>query len=345
MEPESYSLSSNEFPERVMTTMKNVYRSEMFADVTLISEDLREVRGHKLVLASGSKVLSRILSRPEMGQHQQVLYLRGILHDDLMSILQFIYLGEVTVAQERLASILQAAEDLKVYQLCGIQNNVKSRKVKDTVQNKSKDIVISSPKPLSSTLVKVGSSTPVKSFTLPQTSQLNVSKMITEDAAEELNEVSFDDGEDASAMDLKFNSEQDESVHGEDIKPDFSFSDDKSTIQCNQCEAVFGSKGAFNVHFKSKHLNIKHPCPQCNYMANNKGDLKRHVQNIHEGKKFPCPHCDHKSSCSSNLSKHIKIHEGLQYNCDLCDAKLSSKSNWKRHMAMVHKGEQINESI
>jgi len=212
-EPESYSLSSNEFHERMVSTMKNVYRSEMFSDVTLVSEDLREVRGHKLVLASGSKVLSRILSRPVSGQ-QQILYLRGVLHEDLMSILQFIYLGEVTVPQERLPGILQAAEDLKIHQLCGIQNTVPSRKVKETV--KSKEIVFSSSKPLSSSLVKIGSSTPVKSVNLPQNPELSVSKIITEESTED---VSFDHGDDSNgAADMQF--DQEENLHyEEDVKP------------------------------------------------------------------------------------------------------------------------------
>ena len=57
MDSDSFFLSSSEFSGRVAETIKDVYKSEKFTDVTLITEDLRETRAHRLVLISGSKVL------------------------------------------------------------------------------------------------------------------------------------------------------------------------------------------------------------------------------------------------------------------------------------------------
>ena len=43
-----------------------------------------------------------------------VIYLRGVKHADMESVLSFMYHGEVNVAQDQLNSFLAVAEDLKV---------------------------------------------------------------------------------------------------------------------------------------------------------------------------------------------------------------------------------------
>ena len=73
-------------------------RSELFTDLTLVTEDLREARAHRLVVSSGSKVLQKILASKTL-ERDPVIFLSGILHDDLTFILQFLYYGDVTVPQ------------------------------------------------------------------------------------------------------------------------------------------------------------------------------------------------------------------------------------------------------
>merc|ERR1712025_881752 len=50
-----------------------------------------------------------------MGKHEHPLvYMRGVRYSDLISVLDFMYHGEVSVAQEELNSFLSVAEELKV---------------------------------------------------------------------------------------------------------------------------------------------------------------------------------------------------------------------------------------
>ena len=58
-------------------------------------------------------VLSRSQERCLPGS-QVLLYLRGVKVKDMEAVLEFMYHGEVSVAQEHLNSFLQVAEDLKV---------------------------------------------------------------------------------------------------------------------------------------------------------------------------------------------------------------------------------------
>ena len=127
---QSLCLSSSEFPAQVQTSLKDVYRcellsywptltirlsdwlktlttdrSELFTDLTLVTEDLRESRAHRLVVSSGSKVLHKILAS-KTRERDPVIFLSGILHEDLTFILQFLYYGDVTVPQVRISVLL-----------------------------------------------------------------------------------------------------------------------------------------------------------------------------------------------------------------------------------------------
>ena len=52
---------------------------------------------------------------PCRNPHQHpLLYLKGVKHSELLAVLNFMYMGEVNVAQEELNSFLSVAEELKV---------------------------------------------------------------------------------------------------------------------------------------------------------------------------------------------------------------------------------------
>ena len=58
-----------------------------------------------------------------------LLYLKGVKYIDLVAVLNFMYHGEVNVAQEQLNDFLSIAEDLKVK---GLTQNQSQKAVKET---------------------------------------------------------------------------------------------------------------------------------------------------------------------------------------------------------------------
>merc|ERR1719228_2281120 len=82
-----------------------------FFDVTLACDD-NQIQAHKVIISACSPFFRSILRR---NPHQHpLLYLRGVKYKELLSVLNFMYLGEVSVAQEELNTFLNVAEDLKV---------------------------------------------------------------------------------------------------------------------------------------------------------------------------------------------------------------------------------------
>ena len=95
--------------------------SDDFVDVTLISDDKKQSKAHRNILSACSPIFRDILQVSPKNNHP-VIYLRGIQHSDLESILQFIYLGETSINQDRIDDFLLTAKDLEIR---GLGDNVK----------------------------------------------------------------------------------------------------------------------------------------------------------------------------------------------------------------------------
>jgi len=90
---------------------REIREEKDFFDCTL-SVGTRQIQAHKLILSACSPFFRSIL-RQNPHQHP-LLYLKGVEFTDLQSVLNFMYHGEVNVAQEELNSFLAVAEDLQV---------------------------------------------------------------------------------------------------------------------------------------------------------------------------------------------------------------------------------------
>jgi len=118
---EKFCLRWNDFETNISVAFRELREEKDFFDVTLACED-NQIQAHKVILSACSPFFRNILRR---NPHQHpLLYLKGVKYQELQSVLNFMYMGEVNVAQEELNSFLSVAEDLKVKGLT--QNNAKS---------------------------------------------------------------------------------------------------------------------------------------------------------------------------------------------------------------------------
>ena len=114
---EKLCLQSNNFNENVTSAFVRLRDGKEFADVTLACEDGQQMEAHKIILASLSPVLGKILQKNK--HPHPLIYFKGFHSQDLASILDFLYVGEANVYQENLDSFLAVAEELKVKGLAG----------------------------------------------------------------------------------------------------------------------------------------------------------------------------------------------------------------------------------
>ena len=115
MSQEKFNLAWNTYNNHLKEMMKNIMDSSEFNDVTLVSDDKKKFKAHKVVLSSCSPLFKNILR--EMHANDSVIYLRGIFSVELESLLQFIYLGEATLYQERMQEFLDSANSLELKEI------------------------------------------------------------------------------------------------------------------------------------------------------------------------------------------------------------------------------------
>jgi len=122
---EKFCLRWNDFESNISGAFREIREEKDFFDCTL-SCGSRQIQAHKLILSACSPFFRSIL-RQNPHQHP-LLYLKGVQFTDLQAVLNFMYHGEVNVAQEELNSFLSVAEDLQVKGLT--QNNSGTAKSK-----------------------------------------------------------------------------------------------------------------------------------------------------------------------------------------------------------------------
>ena len=103
MESEKFSLRWNDFKSNISEAFKDLREEKDFFDVTLACED-NQIQAHKVILSACSPFFRNILRR---NPHQHpLLYLKDVKYKELLSVINFMYLGEVSVAQDELNSFL-----------------------------------------------------------------------------------------------------------------------------------------------------------------------------------------------------------------------------------------------
>merc|ERR1712179_498393 len=110
-----FTLKWKNFSPNVKSRVSDVIKEQSFCDVTLISDDQKPFQAHRYVLSTFSPVLKEILlNNPHS---HPLIYLRGVNHQELNSILQFIYFGKTWVDHSHIKKFAEAAKDLQIKKL------------------------------------------------------------------------------------------------------------------------------------------------------------------------------------------------------------------------------------
>ena len=111
MSSEKFCLRWNDFESNISCAFRELREDKDFFDVTLACEE-EQMQAHKVILSACSPFFRAVL-RKNPHSHP-LLYLKGVKYKDMQAVLNFMYHGEVNVAQEDLNSFLSVAEELRV---------------------------------------------------------------------------------------------------------------------------------------------------------------------------------------------------------------------------------------
>jgi len=332
MASEKFSLRWNDFENNINSAFKELREEKDFLDVTLVCNE-GQIQAHKVILSACSPFFKTILRR---NPHQHpLLYLQGVSHADLQSVLSFMYQGEVSVAQEELNSFLAVAENLKVKGLTQ-QNKVEENQ---TMQHNSplntrhiNQAANVSDIAKKSALVNLSSK-------IEKSSKFLKTSSIEEDPIQEVFQIKSEPKEFPPPITASRSVEQ----------PLYSHHQPSNTLATADDQTLEYSEEACDDYEEYSDQNLGdaslfNPVNEeiaSGYAFQDPSELLQFVRKDSSDNKFHCTLCDkysHKATYSTR--NHVESHHFpnmFTYQCDQCDQAFSTKSNYSMHRSRKHR--------
>ena len=244
MHQEKYTLTWHSYSDHLRNMMRELMMNEDYSDITLVTEDKKQIKANRNILGACSPFFNDILKQ-EKGS-STMMYLRGVQYSEMESIVQFIYLGEATFYEERTEEFLAVAKSLEINELCNAEVET----------NDEPDDEPSTTDP--GTFTEDFKDSKIQ---IPQESQEIVVRGNGKYECEDCQ----------TTYDKLFNLNR----HKQSVHQGVRYT-------CEQCGREYTQQCQLNLHIQSKHEGIKFSCDQCGYQATKQNNLRRHKKNKHK---------------------------------------------------------------
>lgn len=110
---QQYCLRWNNHRSNLLTVFEELLQNSAFTDVTIAIDSGTTIRCHKIVLAACSTYFQNLFHELPSQQHP-IIVLKDVKYSEMKAIMEYMYRGEVNVAQSELPDLLKIAQMLKV---------------------------------------------------------------------------------------------------------------------------------------------------------------------------------------------------------------------------------------
>jgi len=255
-----YSLSMNNYQSSTSDAFQLLKQDTDFLDVTLACENGNQVKAHKVVLSSFSSVFQSILKNNH--HPHPLLYLTGIEEQDIVNILDFIYLGEIKVAQSHVQKFLNIADKFKINGLTDVDKKKKNAENISEMDDKSLECNSYEDDDDENEVVEEYVAS------VPRIETLESNNIKSEDDIKNLEK------EYTRSVGMVV----DEEISELDPSPSI---DQRRKFNCVECDYRATQSSSLKVHVLAKHRGIRFPCQVCDFTGSTKANTKVHMRNKH----------------------------------------------------------------
>jgi len=279
---EKFCLKWNDFETNIRDSFIELREEQDYFDVTLACDDGPTFEAHRIILSAGSQLFREIFRK---SKHQSpFVYLKGIRSVYLGYILDFLYNGEASIAQDELATFLETARELQVKGLQSKVENVTNQN--QTLEDKNEE-----------------SDYPSSDISVADLELENVVSIV--DATEQLEDI-FDSYLPKSDNEVSLNNANYEL----DTQIEQMLGKKGTLWECRYCGKMAKRKKDLKKHIETHIEGISHICHICNKTCSTRNALQVHITDNHPSQLFDCNFCAKfgmtKMSYKGNKSKYHK---------------------------------------
>jgi len=314
---EHFCLRWNDFESNISRAFQAIREEKDFFDVTIACED-EQVQAHKVILSACSPFFKKILRK---NPHQNpLLFLKGVKYAEIVSILNFMYHGEVNVTQDDLNGFLAVAEELKVKGLTQNDQNNSGERSKNSSKQSREPPDIKDPPPIKKPRIQQQRNEEIQEINMPV-------PVKTEPGSEVINQTQSSD---------QYNTQH--STHFANTDTMLVESQEESYDQVYDYGGYEDDTQQYDPTQGS--LNTSRP-------DGNKGDFRdsimghmmtREYDHDFGGNVWRCAVCGKTHKSKSLIRDHVEAQhcKTINYTCDQCGKIFKTHDSFKKHIA-VHK--------
>ena len=329
----------------VLISREQLFMTGDFSDVTLVSDDLTQFKCHKMILASTSDVFRQLLQLNT--ELHPIVFLKGVAQKEMKALLDYIYLGTITIEPDSAILFREAAAQLHIK----IEENEEPCVKEDIKRIQKLEFLSSTTKTENKQNQPFSTNVGLNFLNFTEEEDCDELGVEEDEYVQEENTGQNDnektiDFEDASkSCDYGLNATLDENkcinseeeIEGDKPKKKKGKQNRKTEeepSECEICATKFTTKRSLQRHSKIIHELQTIDCHLCGKTFKGRDNLRPHIQNFHEKRRYPCTKCEKTFHSTKSLKSHFLNEHTAK--CVYCNLNFAELEEFNKHIQVEH---------
>ena len=260
-------LEQSDFLSNYVGSFQQLRADKELFDVTLACED-ETIEAHKVVLAACSIFFRNLFRKAK--QSNPIIYLKGVSHKDLVSLLDYIYTGQTQVLAEDVERFIQVGRDMQVK---GLADDEEEEVIDDTKNQHNKGKTIND---------KIGEDFSDESY--DSTGYDECENSVADETYLAENSETF--------LQIKNEKMEKETKNLDQLLSEISKKMEKTKDEkgltmwkCKECGKTLKIKKNLEMHVEIHLKGYSHKCSHCGRVHTTRGSLQSHMSIVHRSTK------------------------------------------------------------